>query len=573
MCVVVLSCGVRPTRSVSQESDPMARVGEWPDSLRATWYYTEGLRILHDPTIEDKKRAYDYFEQAIGADSSHAPTLYQISMLDFEHINEDELYAKRAEELSRRAYELDTTNTWYLHAYTMALMQNEKINEALPHYVELVRRNPSSPDRYHMLAYVYQRLNMPYSAIEVLDSAEMRAGLYGEMHLHKCYLLAETGQIERTERELVRYRATSPYDTSASLMLASVYTFTGRDSLAAVTLAEVLKTDPTNSDALKGLVEYHSKHGNMTEWLDAATRMVRNPHTSYDTKVAVVEELTSDAKRCKLHFAEFSAMTNSLVAQYPDDFRVAELHALFLMRSGAVGLGVDFVKSFFRAHPTQREALDIITEFEMMLQATDTVRHYCAMYLAAEPNLPEAHKLMASLEQHLNGDNKAALKCLDKALSLTTDSVERSEIIGFKADIYHTEGNSRKVYKLYDKALKYNPDNIYVLNNYAYFLSLDSLDLERAERMAERIVELESGNATYLDTYAWVLYRRGKLPEALKAIKQAVSLDTEGSTEILVHYGDILYASGEKFMARIYWKQALKKGHDAAEIERKLKQP
>ena len=117
------------------------------------------------------------------------------------------------------------------------------------------------------------------------------------------------------------------------------------------------------------------------------------------------------------------------------------------------------------------------------------------------------------------------------------------------------------------------PDNMAVLNNYAYFLSLDSVQLTRAEQMAERAVQLSPSNATYLDTYAWVLFKLGRTDQALKIIKQAVSLDKTNSTELLVHYGDILYATGEKFMARMYWRRALNAGHDPVQIEQRLKLP
>ncbi len=49
-----------------------------------------------------------------------------------------------------------------------------------------------------------------------------------------------------------------------------------------------------------------------------------------------------------------------------------------------------------------------------------------------------------------------------------------------------------------------------------------------------------------------------------------MSLDTTGSAALPLHYGDILYELGEKFMAETYWRKALEAGADAAEVEARI---
>ena len=109
-----------------------------------------------------------------------------------------------------------------------------------------------------------------------------------------------------------------------------------------------------------------------------------------------------------------------------------------------------------------------------------------------------------------------------------------------------------------------------MLNNYAYFLSLEERDLERALEMTTRANTLERNNPTYLDTKAWVLYKLGRYAEAKKVMQQALSLNRGKSAEYPLHYGDILHALGEEFMARTYWRKALEMGADAKEIEKRF---
>ena len=194
-------------------------------------------------------------------------------------------------------------------------------------------------------------------------------------------------------------------------------------------------------------------------------------------------------------------------------------------------------------------------------------------------------------------------KQYDKALDAYRESLDyaatdslRSVIWGMIGDTWHQKGIEgredwdermdlgiaepdaafrkymKQCYKAYDRSLRYDPDNTMALNNYAYFLSIEGRDLERALSMASRVTALEDDNPTYLDTYAWVLYKLGRTDEAKKILQRAVVLDGQRSPALLAHYGDILYALGERFMAEIYWRQALEKGYSAELIEPRMQQ-
>jgi tetratricopeptide (TPR) repeat protein len=115
-----------------------------------------------------------------------------------------------------------------------------------------------------------------------------------------------------------------------------------------------------------------------------------------------------------------------------------------------------------------------------------------------------------------------------------------------------------------------------VLNNYAYFMSEETDDaelLEKAMKMSARAIHLEKGNATYIDTFAWILYKLDRLEQARTHMRQALSLDKTKSAELPLHYGDILFALNERFMAETYWKRALEMGADKEAIEKRLAIP
>ena len=145
-----------------------------------------------------------------------------------------------------------------------------------------------------------------------------------------------------------------------------------------------------------------------------------------------------------------------------------------------------------------------------------------------------------------------------------------SNFYGQMGDIYYQMERKEEMYKAYDEALKYNENNVFVLNNYSYFLTLDKTDLKKAERMAAQCIKLEPDNATYLDTYAWVFFMQGNYTLAKIYIESALANDTTQSPELVDHYGDILFMTGEKEKAVEQWKKAKEMGKTGETLDRKI---
>ena len=123
-------------------------------------------------------------------------------------------------------------------------------------------------------------------------------------------------------------------------------------------------------------------------------------------------------------------------------------------------------------------------------------------------------------------------------------------------DAYHSKGDSKSSFKAYEKALKINPNYAPVLNNYAYYLSVEGKQLKKAYNMSKKTVEQEPDNATYLDTFAWILHLMGKDLEAKPFFKHAMLYGGKESAVILRHYATVLEALGEADTAKIYRNQA-----------------
>ena len=154
----------------------------------------------------------------------------------------------------------------------------------------------------------------------------------------------------------------------------------------------------------------------------------------------------------------------------------------------------------------------------------------------------------------------------------TTDSELMSSLASGLGDVYFMKKDTLKAFEQYEKALEYNPGNIMAMNNYAYFLAESGQDLDKAERLSGMSVKYEPENPTYLDTYAWIYFKKGEYSLALTYMKAAIAnSDGEQSAELYEHYGDILFMNGFHEEALPNWEKALELNPDSEILQRKGK--
>jgi tetratricopeptide (TPR) repeat protein len=176
---------------------------------------------------------------------------------------------------------------------------------------------------------------------------------------------------------------------------------------------------------------------------------------------------------------------------------------------------------------------------------------------------------------HFQKDERdEALNSFQRGVAQINESSNKEIVSDFYAimgDILHEKGREKEAYAAYDSCLQWKPDNIGCLNNYAYYLSEQGKDLQRAEQMSYRTIKAEPQNSTYLDTYAWILFMQERYEESKLYIDQAVQNDSTVSVVILEHAGDIHAKVGEMDKALDFWRKARDKGNDSKVLIRKIK--
>ena len=571
------------------ENDPEKKKPrlEIPDSLHATYKFTDALKRYH--IHQDTLGAMKLFEEALQIDSTHSPTLYQMAS---HYLRED---VKRANSLAGKAYEQDTTSRWYTALYAQSSVIMGDYEKALPLYRRLLEMDKTNPDTYRVLALLYQQRQQPYSAISVLDSAEMRVGKYDEMTALKRRLLITTGQTERAIKEAQEQVEEAPYEPKNLLALGQTYMVAGKDSLADETLKRAIEMDSTNIETLMTYADLATHRQDMTSYLKTMRMLFAQDSYPMEKKLEIAKMLMKDHKFYGRYFYDIGALVSTLMIKYPTQKQVVDLYGEHLLAGGDVKMAVRHFKLHLKDEPPQLDYYMAVIDMEEYLKNADSVDYYVTRAAEVFPDDPKLYIRKAN-RQYVKGDLDATVESFKHALSLTSDSLMQGEIWGYIGDTYHAMAERRisqlkaKIkrdtsaypvklkpqkaqelcYAAYDNALRLNGDNAMVLNNYAYFLSEEERDLGKALEMSSKAIKLTQNNPTFLDTHAWILYLLDRKEEARTFMRQALSLDSEGNATLMLHYGDILFSLGEKFMAETYWKKALDAGAEKAEVERRL---
>ena len=217
------------------------------------------------------------------------------------------------------------------------------------------------------------------------------------------------------------------------------------------------------------------------------------------------------------------------------------------------------------------DMVQILSQSVNNLAGVNLVLRLCETALKNNPKLSAAYYYSAiSMFQIQDEENSLAI--LADGIEMVPDSIGKASLYGLRSELYYTMGRPDDAFLDYDSTLLYNPNDIGVQNNYAYYLSVAGKDLEKALRMSANTLKAEPNNPTYLDTYAWILFKMKRYQEAKEYIIRALNEEGEKSADVVEHYGDILYMCGDIEGAVENWHKAVRLNSTSPTLQEKINQ-
>jgi tetratricopeptide (TPR) repeat protein len=352
-------------------------------------------------------------------------------------------------------------------------------------------------------------------------------------------------------------------------MLGDIYLENVKQEEAYHTFQKVLGNEPGYAPAMLSMASYYEKTGQDSLDRIQLDSLLLNRKVETDTKLNIMRQLIMRSERGDKDSTRIVGLFNSMLAQEQETADVAMLAAQYLLSKRMDEEAKPVLRQVLDIDPENKPARLQLLSFAISKEDLDEVIRLCAPAVEYMPEALEFYYYWG-IAHYQKKEHDEALEVFRKGVRQVgpdSDKSMASDFYSIMGDLYHLKKMNAEAYAAYDSALVYKPDNIGALNNYAYYLSVERKDLDKAEEMSYRTVKAEPTNDTYLDTYAWILFEKGKYAEARIYIDQALQNGGDKSSVVVEHCGDIYYQSGEREKALEYWIQAEKLAEESADNE------
>lgn len=537
------------------------------DSLRFKMYYYEAVKQQISGNYD---AAYDLLEHCIGINPNAAEAYFMLSFYDGILKGDSAAFAD-----VKKASELNPTNNAYLERIGVGYVSMGNLDEAIKAYEKLSRNSPERSDVLDFLAQLYSRQKDYDKMLDVLNRMEALEGASEDLTLAKMRVYSLQGKKEEEYNELKNMSEKHPNDMNYRVMLGNWLLQNGKPDEAGKLYIEVLQAEPENIMARMSMIDYYRTSGQAMRADSLQEVMLVSPKTPVDGKMALMRQVVADNEKNGADSTLVIDLFKKILKEPQETSDMAQLYAAYLtlkkMPQDSISKVLETVLAISPDNVAAR--LQLIQaewnkhDFDRVIELSNQALDYSPDELAFYYFLGFAYIQ--------KDDDDSALKVLRRGVSQINDQSNPSLVSDFYAimgDILHDKGDNEGAYAAYDSCLQWKDDNYGCLNNYAYYLSVENKDLDKAAQMSYRTVQAEPDNSTFLDTYAWILFMQKKYAEALQYIDMAVKNDTTKSAVIIEHAGDIHAVNGDIDGAVKYWNEALKAGaENETVLRRKIK--
>ena len=459
-------------------------------------------------------------------------------------------------------------NYWYSQGLVSLYQQQNELDKAVTLLETMVTRFPVKQDPLFNLLDIYSRQEKYNDVISTLNRLEKRLGKNEQLSMEKFRIYLQMKDDKKAFREIESLVQEYPMDMRYQVILGDVYLQNGKKQEAYEAYQKVLAVEPDNPMALFSMASYYDQTGQKELYQQQLDTLLLNKKVAPDTKINVMRQIiVENEQSAAKDSTQVIALFDRIMKLDQDDPQIPMLYAQYLLSKNMEPEAVPVLEQVVDLDPTNKAARLMLVSAAVKKEDYKQIIKVCEPGIEATPDALELYYYLA-IAYHQAEQTDSVLSICSRALEHITPDTRKEVISDFYSimgDIYHTKKQMKEAYAAYDSALVYNPSNIGALNNYAYYLSVERRDLDKAEEMSYKTVKAEPNNSTYLDTYAWILFEKGNYAEARIYIDNAMKSDV-----IVEHCGDIYFMTGDVEGALGYWKKALEMGSESKTLKQKI---
>lgn len=563
--------------------------------LKARYYYLEGARLQ---AADDIPEAYEYFKKAHLIDPDYPEAAYSYGMTRI-LLKTDTLQTRgellKSLSLMRPYVDAYPGDVFESTSYGIIAGHLDTVPETIRVYERLdtLRHNRIT---LIQLADAYMNAGRSQDALDALDRFESSEGKSPQLSLKKMGFMLAAGDTVGAVNEADALIASNPKEPTFRMLKGNLLEAIGRTDSVLACYLEAERLAPDNGNAKLALANYYKQQGDSVLFDRKMYEALLSEDFVMEEKLSLISEYLQTLLDGSNDTSRGDHLFSVLLEQYPHEPQVLDLSARY---SGAKGDFTRAAQSISYAIDQDPDNIQYRGQLMRYQLSANDAKGARETYLRAREHSPEAATALGMLYATACSIDKDYDEAINTYTTLIheerpdlpigntiTDNTLLSglnyEKLNYLSALYQMAGDTfyqmkdlEKTYSAYDNSLLFNPENTLALNNYAYFLSENGGDLDRALDMISKVIEQAPDNDTYLDTYAWVLFKRKDYDKALEAQRKALEVaEAKGeadNAEFFDHLGDILFMCHQPKEALENWKRALSLDPDNALIKKKVK--
>ena len=556
LLIVILllsSCGTLKNKSSVKDNASM----ELKDPLtyeqrrKFDYYFLEAVRMKQKGEYD---AAFQLYSHCLDIYPGSAAVLYEISQF-YMFLGQE----AKGEEALKQAVRSDDTNFWYKQTLASYYQSKQNWLKAISVYEDMAQIFPSRLEPLLSLADLYSRTKSYESLVTTLDRIEELDGKSEQISMEKFRAYLQLDNMEKAFSEIQSLVDEYPYDMRYRTVLGDVYLSNERNEEALKVYQDILKEEPDYAPAMVSLASYYQKTGQDSLYNMQIDSILVNENVDTKLKLDFMRQLIMKSEQTDRDSTKIIRLFETILTRKQPNADVPMLYAQYLITKKMEKESVPVLNKVLSLDPENKPARLQLLSYAIRDNNLDEVIRVATPATVYNPDAMEFYYYLG-LAHYQKDQTDKALEVFNKGVQQINEKSDKniaSDFYSILGDLYHSREMKAEAYAAYDSSLVYNPNNINTLNNYAYYLSVERTNLDKAEEMSFITVKAEPENSTYLDTYAWILFEKGRYTEARIYIEQAMENGGDSSQVIVEHCGDIYYKLGEKDKALELWKKAL----------------
>ena len=430
-----------------------------------------------------------------------------------------------------RAVALADTNRWYLLQQAEVQTMQGDGRGLVGTWERIVQLWPEKLEYHYELSNAYITAGDIEGAVGALDRVEKRIGVTEPISLQKQRLWAAAGKADKAEQEVEALAEAMPQEKRYQAMLAEANMKRKKYARAKKYYDRVLAADPEDEYIHIQLAEYWKAVGKPAEAAQELSLAFANERLDCRTKVQLLTSFYTAEEFYGTQSARAFGLLDTVMAHCDDTAQYALLYGDVLMRQRKYGEAARWLERSLSHDSSRYEVWEgLLICLTEVPEREDDLAALAARAARLFPMHTLPHYLQA-LHAVQHERYAEALQHLEKAEKWGfAKGYLEAETYGLMAEAAYRTGDYERAWRCFDRCLELRPDEWGTLNNYAYYLSLRGIELEKALAMSRRTIEAEPDNANSLDTYAWILHLLGRDAEGLPYMRKAVKLDPKSET-------------------------------------------